>query len=330
MSKYLARLWFLLFLVAASWQTVTMAQSRRPFYTREISLVSDNDYLSIEDYYYTAGQDILYRRLVQPNSGLHKFLKPRGGSDSSKIIVGYHYGVKIFTPYDIVQTNAAKFDRPYAGWNFGNITFSNFPSMRRSNQYQLEMGLVGPVSGMERLQRWIHELTHYTLPKGWQYQIPNELVVNVYYGRLQNWRLTNDLDIVSESAVQAGTGSNKVSQSLTMRLIQFNDIGNSVFTNSRLSWDSRSQGRGRQFEFFFFFGAGVQYVVSNIFIEGSLFSNSNSQFTAQHEPWVLTRKYGLMFSKHDISWSVTFHHLSKEVKVGESHNYASLALSVRF
>ncbi len=307
-----------------------MAQSRRPFYTREISLVSDNDYLSIEDYYYTAGQDLLYRRLVQPNSRLYSFLKPREATDSSKVIVEYHYGVKIFTPYDIDQTNVTKLDRPYAGWNFGNITFSNFPSLRKSNQYQLEMGLVGPVSGMERLQRWIHELTHYTLPKGWQYQIPNELVVNVYYARLQNWKLTNDMDIVSESVAQAGTGSNKISQSLTMRLIQFNDIGNSVFTNSRLSWDSRSQGRGRQFEFFFFFGAGVQYVVSNIFIEGSLFSTSKSQFTAQHEPWVLTRKYGLMFSKHDISWSATFHHLSKEMKVGESHNYASLALSVRF
>ena len=307
-----------------------MAQSRRPFYSREVSLVSENDYLAIEDYYYTAGQDILYRRLVQPNSRLHRFLKPRGASDSSKIIVEYHYGVKIYTPYDIDQTNVTKLDRPYAGWNFGNITFSNFPSIRKSNQYQLEMGLVGPVSGMENLQRWIHELTHYTLPKGWKYQIPNELVVNVCYARLQNWRLTNDLDIVSESAAQAGTGSNKVSQELTMRVIQFNDIGNSVFTNSRLSWDSRSQGRGRQFEFFFFFGAGVQYVVSNIFIEGSLFSTSKSQFTAQHEPWVLTRKYGLMFSKHDISWSITFHHLSKEMKVGESHDYASLALSVRF
>ena len=329
MDRIYLRLLLILVLVMGGWRQ-TPAQSRRPFYSREISLASDNDYLSIEDYYYTAGQDFFYRRLLQPNSKFHRFMRPKGAGDSVKVIVEYHYGFKIFTPLDIDETDVRLLDRPYAGWNFGRITFSNFPSSRSGNQYQLEMGIVGPASGMESLQRWIHQLTHYTLPKGWMFQVPNEWVANLYYARLYNWRLTSDIDFVSESSVQAGTGSNKISQEITMRLIQFNDIGNSVFNNSRLNWDNRSKGRTREYEFFFLFGAGVQYVLSNIFIEGSLISGNKTQVNTQLQPWVITRKYGLMFSKHDISWSVLFHHLSKEMKVGESHDYASLSLAVRF
>src|SRR5258708_26456030 len=158
------------------------------------------------------------------------------------------------------------------------------------------MGLVGPVSGMENIQRWIHRLTHYTLPKGWGYQIQNELVANLYYARFQNWRLLEDFDLVSQSSVQAGTGSNKLTQDFTFRLIQFNDINNSVFANSRLSWDTRKQGVQRSFEFFFFGGVGISYVLSNIFIEGSLFHDNKSPFTSSIHPCLHQRKFGLMYS----------------------------------
>ena len=90
------------------------------------------------------------------------------------------------------------------------------------------------------------------------------------------------------------------------------------------------KGKARKQEFFLFAGTGINYVLSNIFIEGSLFPNNASPFTVQLEPWVIQNRFGVMFSKHDISWSITFFHLSNEVKAGGSHDYASAALAVRF
>ncbi len=320
----------LILLTGGSCGMPSIAQSRKPFYSREVSATLDNDIIFFEDYYYTAGQDFTYRRLLRPTSKAYQLFKTRAAADSSKITVEYHYGFKIFTPFDIHDTAAKDMDRPYAGWNFGSVTFSNFPSMHGNNQYQVEMGVVGPMSGMEGLQKWLHRITHYDQPKGWEYQLPNEVVMNASYTRVQNWRLLEEIDIVSQSTVQAGTGSNRVSQEFTLRLAQFNDIGNSVFTNSRLSWDTRKKGLERPFEFFFFGGLGINYVLSNIFIEGSLFPGNKSPVPAHIQPWVFQNKYGLMYSKHDISWSITLYHLSNDMIAGASHAYANFAVAVRF
>jgi hypothetical protein len=51
---------------------------------------------------------------------------------------------------------------------------------------------------------------------------------------------------------------------------------------------------------------------------------------ARVEPWVFQNKYGLMYSQHNFSWSLTMYHMSKDMKVGESHAYVSIALAVRF
>ena len=286
--------------------------------------------LFFEDFYYTAGQDFVYRRLMTQNSKLYRFFKPPQAGDSSKVIVQYRLGVKVFTPIDIEQTVPKYIDRPYAGWDYANITLSNFPSPHISNQYQFEIGLTGPSSGGEELQKYIHKITSYDRPKGWRYQIQNEVVVNAYYSRYYNWRLGQDADLVSQSAVQAGTGSNMISQDFTFRLVEFNDLENSVFTNSRLSWDDRRRGKERKKEFFLFAGTGVRYVLTNIFMEGSLFPGNPSPLTAPVEPWVIQTKYGMMFSQHNISWSLTLFHVSKEIQAGTPHDYASASLAVRF
>lgn len=327
-----ARNWLLLSYLALVFaaRTNVMAQSRSPFYSREISLVADNDILAFQDYYYTAGQDFLYRRLLRSDATFHRLFKPASGGDSSKVILQYRYGVKIFTPYDISASEARKLDRPYAGWNYGDVTFSNFPSSRSGNQYQVQVGLVGAASGMEELQKWIHGFTNFSLPKGWSNQIENEPIVNLAYSRFQNLRLGTDVDLVSQSSVQLGTGSNRISQELALRLMQFNPINNSAFTDSRLSWDTRPVGRKREIEFFIFAAAGVNYVLSNVFIEGSIFSTSRGPVNAKVEPWLFHSRIGFMVSKHDISWSLIFHELSNEVVGGRSHAYASMALAVRF
>ena len=301
--------------------------SRKGKYTREVECVSENDFIFFEDYYYTAGQDLFYRQLASPGSRLFHLLAGPG-KDSAKIIFQYRYGMKIFTPFDIETNNIQGMDRPYAGWNFGSVGLSSFRQSHRGNHVELETGVVGKVSGMEQLQLWIHKIINYEPPAGWDYQIRREWVVNFYYSHFESWTLADAADIVSQSSVQAGTGGNRMSQDLTIRVIQFNPINNSAFTQTRLSWDSPS-GHNKN-EIFIFAGAGLDYVISSIFIEGSLFKQNQSVFSVPAIPWVFRRNIGIMYSNLHLSCSATFNHLTKEVPRGTVHDYASIRLAVRF
>jgi lipid A 3-O-deacylase len=301
------------------------SESRHDGFTREIELVAENDIFFYEDYYYTAGQDISYRRLVRPSSWLFKSFTGKK-KDSAKVIVQYHGGIKIFNPFDIDAATPAGMDRPYAGWTSGSAAVSTFRSPHAGNHYELETGVVGEISGMERLQLWVHKITNYDPPSGWPYQIHNEWVVNTYYSHMHEWVLSKGADIVSQSLVQAGTGGNKFSQDVTLRLIHFNPINNSAFTQSRLTWNSSGNQKN---EIFLFVGGGADVVATNIFIEGSLFKNNPSPFTVQAIPVVFRRTIGLMFSSRRISLSATIYHLWREVPNGRVHDYASLRLGVR-
>jgi lipid A 3-O-deacylase len=301
--------------------------SRNGGYSREVEGVADNDYFFYEDYYYTAGIDFFYRRLLRPESGLYNRLAGHK-KDTAKVILHFRYGLKIFNPFNIETNEVKDMDRPYAGWNFASTGISVFRQPRRGNRIEVETGVVGPASGMESLQLWVHKITTYDPPEGWENQIRNEWIVNVSYSHVENWKLADDADLVSQSSVQAGTGSNKLSQDVTLRLIQFNPVNNSAFTQSRLSWEKPS--RNERNELFIFAGGGVDYVISSVFIEGSLFRHHQSAFTVPAEPWVFRRSVGIMYSNHKVSCSATVYHLTKEVAQGRVHDIASLRLALRF
>jgi lipid A 3-O-deacylase len=305
------------------------AQERNPFYSREISMSVDNDIIFFVDFYYTAGQDIIYRRLVNPHAALYRRFRP-AAADSSKVILQYHTGYKIFTPRNIDFSSTKTMDRPYAGWTFGSVGISNFPSPNISNRYEAELGVVGKASGMGQLQTWVHKVTDFEEPAGWSSQIRDEVVINFYYTRYYEQKIISDIGLVAQSAAQIGTGGNRLSEDIILRLLEFNPINNSVFTQSRVNWETRAEGRQRKQEIFIFVDYGFDYVASNIFIEGSLFNGNRSPFTVAAQPWVFRRNVGLMYSNHSVSWSLTLFHLTKEVKTGTEHDYGSLALAVRF
>ncbi len=308
---------------------VILAQedARRGAFTHEAECVAENDFIFFEDYYYTAGLDLFYRKLISPDSKLFN-LVAGANKDSTKAIVQYRYGLKMFTPFNIETHATQELDRPYAGWNFASVGLSTFRRPDRGNRVELETGLVGRASGMEQLQLWVHKITTYDPPEGWDNQIRNEWIVNGYYTHFENRVLTGRADIVSQSFVQAGTGGNKLSQDVTLRLLRFNPINNSAFTQSRLSWDTKSK-KGKE-EIFIFAGAGIDYVISSVFIEGSLFKQNRSPFTVPAVPWVFRRNVGIMYSNPRFSCSAIFNHLTREVGRGTVHDYASFRLAVRF
>lgn len=307
----------------------SVAQSvRQHGLSRQLTFSTDNDFFLLTDRYYTFGMDIEFNSLVKPNSKLFK--KIAHGSDSSKIRWNYHYGNKIFTPSDIDTWQTKYMDRPYAGWNFLRTGMTIYNRRNAGHDFGLEIGLVGEISGMGQFQQWWHELINIYPVSGWDSQIANEVVVNLNYSYTKNWAITHWMDFVSISKLSAGTGVNNLGQEFNFRFLRFNPVNNSSFTGSRISWNKKETSSGANREAFFFLGLGGEYVVSNIFIEGSLFEKNPSAYTLEARNLVFTSRAGFTYSRQILNYSLTWYHIGNEINNTHKGNYLSLAMSVRF
>jgi len=306
--------------------TTLFCQNRENVLSRSFSFAMDNDIYFVTDYYYTAGAKINYRRLVSENTKLFKLLT-LNQSDSSRLIIDYNFGSKIFNPRSIRFNDSKTTDRPYAGYSYAGFNLARFNSPTKGISASLELGVVGENTGLGQLQRWWHRQTHFLVPKGWDSQIANELIVNLNFRILRSVALARGVDLISQTGLNAGTGLNQLSQDFTIRFLRFNSISTSDFLSANLSWEKSDKLNK---EFFLFAGLGLAYTFSNIFIEGSLFEFNTSPFTVNAVPVVVRSNMGLMYSRNRYSFSMTIHHLSKEVEKGISHTYGALAFGYRF
>lgn len=292
-------------------------------YSRELSLTIDNDILLFEDYYYTAGHRLVYRRLV-PDRFIHQYFN-RKQFGSSKVLISYIYGNKIFTPRKTRTRNVREMDRPYAGWNHVGFSISRLKGSSTISHLESEIGIVGQISGMGQMQRWMHQQVGYPKPQGWDTQIRNELVLNANYQLLKSVKILPEVDVIFHSGLFAGTGLNMISQNFTLRFLNMNSLTESSWFNARLGYD---EGEDKQ-EVFIFINYGVDYVLSNIFLEGSLFDNP-SPLTVNAETWVLRRSFGIMHSRNRSSFLFELNNSTQEFEAGQRHGYARLAYAIRF
>jgi hypothetical protein len=86
-------------------------------------------------------------------------------------------GQNIQTPDDLFATEPVINDVPYAGSLGLQIGWTAFDE-RSLLGYGLFAGVVGPWSGAEQVQRFVHRLANDSDPQGWDHQLRNELLVN--------------------------------------------------------------------------------------------------------------------------------------------------------
>lgn len=288
------------------------AQSPTRAYRQEVSFALDNDVILFIDRYYSAGHHFSYRTLLPSKSSTAR----------NQHLLSVNLGNAIFTSRKIRFANTMNMDRPYAGYYYGALSISRLTN-HAVQSWDAEVGVVGEQTGISQLHTWWHEKTGFQEPRGWRWQIANEVVFNLNYRFQKAYLLAPHLDVVTSSTVSAGTASNKINQQVTFRFARFRPLSQSVFTNSTLAYTSNSTHT----EAFFFIGGGADYVISNIFLEGSLFSNNPSQFTVDAATWVFRGQAGFMYSQKRNSFQVVMNGLTREMQRGTAHGYMRLAFA---
>jgi len=87
-------------------------------------------------------------------------------------------GQDIYTPGDISRSDVIMDDRPYAGIAYLAAGFHGVKGNRMTS-WEIDMGVIGPLSYAEQTQDSIHRITGSRQAQGWSHQLHNELALEV-------------------------------------------------------------------------------------------------------------------------------------------------------
>ncbi len=295
-------------------------------HSQEFGIQTDNDsYLGQgSDRYYTDGIFFYYRHALDVN----------GNTQLANKVLGFELGQKIFNPQSGFVPGPQYVDRPFAGYLYVGSTL-NFLYKNESNlKLSAQLATTGPASGAEKLQTWVHKNFGFYTPGGWQYQIKNdaELNLSAEYNRLiarGSW-----IDVSLASYANLGNGFTGAGAGALIRIGSFNQLFNSVSTQSTASKTSYT-GSLHPHELFFYYKPMFNYVAYDATIQGGLFDNHNDpnsqEIALDREPFIFSQQAGVAFSTNRFVFDVAAIFHTKDVKeMVQSHQWGSVTGIYRF
>ncbi len=144
----------------------------------------ENDLFSTTDSQYSSGVKLnLLYRVENPKNPLYELLYL--DYDEYEIYTSFSVVNQIYTPADLSNPNLIIEDRPYAGWTY--LEYGVHKSSKKDlRSLYLQIGMIGPASKSEQIQKTIHNITGSSDPMGWDNQLQNELGINLTY--IHKWR----------------------------------------------------------------------------------------------------------------------------------------------
>ncbi|HSQ09776.1 MAG TPA: lipid A deacylase LpxR family protein [Burkholderiaceae bacterium] len=199
-------LWMVLVALLLSSAVDCAAQSTAP-YRGALTVTLEND-VGSSDNNYTNGLGLTWVSNAINTYDEGSFVRRWGefwsflpfvGNKGSRTYVSWSLAQEMHTPDDITNPNPPLDDQPYAGVLYlDSVIYSK--KERWAHAWQLRVGVVGPASQAENVQKWLHRVIDSDEPMGWDTQLPDEPIINVGYtgtyllaqgelGRSASWRV---------------------------------------------------------------------------------------------------------------------------------------------
>ncbi|PCJ39229.1 MAG: hypothetical protein COA99_10580 [Moraxellaceae bacterium] len=199
--------------------------------------------------------------------------------------VSYQVAQLMQTSSDILVEELTEDEPPYVGLLIWKGTLYAFDD-QIADRLSIALGVVGPASGAEQSQKFVHELVGNDEPMGWSHQIENELVFRIgaeRYWNLLRMPITNDVefDIIGNALVGVGNLKSDVGGGLGLRI--GNNLAASFATASTLPGREVNPLAGMSGKaWYVFIHATGLYVANSISIEGNSIASSHS-VTLKHQ-----------------------------------------------
>lgn len=299
-----------------------------------LSLFVENDYPQDTDRYYTNGlrlaflsSEYLDSELWGPLQSLNHFL-----NDSHATA---HWGVSLthqfFTPNVRTDPNPQLDDRPFAGWLALGASFHS-KTATHLDSLEFNLGVLGPASGAQDLQNYIHDLIGDIRVQGWDNQLDNEPTFDLTYRR--QWFLDGhfaDSSFGWSGYGNAGFafGTTRVSANLGAGFrIGYNASQSySNTTISQVSYDI-TRNSNPSLAYYLFAEVRGDAIAFNTFLDGGFFRNGQS---IDKEPLVGEVITGAAIESEHWSFNLSNVFRTDEFENQEfSFNFTSARISYRF
>ncbi len=297
---------FVLCLLCASRLTAQSHSAEIGFETDDDSYLAQGD-----DKYYTAGTFLYYRQALEVAPGSHLANK----------VLGFELGQKLYTPQsgsiNYLGFDDPKYiDRPFAAYLYVGSTLNLLGKDESNLKLSAQLGIVGPGALGKEIQSGIHKLFGLYQPSGWEYQIENDVELNLsaqYNRLLGRWDWA---DVTFTSYANLGNGFSGAGVGPMLRLGSFNQLFNSESTQSTATRATNVKPL-HDHELFFYYQPQLNLVLYDATIQGSLFnkrSAGSTEKTLSPESFIFSNQLGLGYSgnRFVIDAAIVFH--TKDVK----------------
>ena len=261
----------------------------------------------------------------------------RGGDKAETKIKYTHQffvGQNIYTPTDISQTTVQTNDRPYAGWLYIGTSHS-----RETNNYfetlEFDVGILGPASGAEFIQKEWHKIVDTRPTLGWDTQLKNEPGFSFTYMRARQFNIFPGekthgfgLDFTPHATAALGTIYTHASIGGTLRIGTGRQ--REIVTPNRVqpSMPGTDYYRDGPWSLYAFIAVEGRAVGRNAFIDGNFFSKSHS---LNKDTLVGDLAIGLVFFTKEYRFAYTHTFRSDEYKdQSGGHYFGSFSITKTF
>ncbi len=305
--------------------SVLFSQAQQKNYQNEIGFQTDNDsYLAQgSDRYYTNGLFIYFRHAIETDTANQKLFGKT---------LGFEIGQKMFNPQSAFIPDAAYVDRPFAGYLYAAGSVQYLFKNESVLKMGVQLGVTGPAALGRQAQELVHQILGFYKPQGWQYQIRNNIGVNLLgnYDRLffrHGW-----FDFFGNAYADLGTTFTGAGAGLTFRFGKFNPLYHSVSTSGLVAKNRLIKEASRR-EFFFYLKPALNYTAYDATVQGNLFKQSNDhlEITGKPEPFVLSQEVGGNLTAGRWAFNLAAIFRTREVKsMARAHQWGTATFLYRF
>lgn len=308
------------------------------FDTPVTSIISENDLFGGTDRNYTNGLRLeRFSSASEANIWLRRAasLIPLIDIEQTEIRQGVGLAHAIFTPADIREVPPDPRDRPYAGWlNVSLSAVATDVSHAQQHAVQLNVGVVGPSALGRFVQDEWHALIQERQPLGWDYQLDDELGIEIIGERLRRLGLYSFGSFEVDSAVYSEVSLGNVHTHVGVGAI--GRIGfdlDSDFGPPRIRPSLGGAGvfdPTEDFGGYLFFGLEGRAVAHNIFLDGSLFRD-DSPHVEDRRLFVGDFEGGLAVHVKRVQVAFTYVHRTEQFKYQAGPDrFGAVSLSVAY
>ena len=287
-------------------------------------ITAENDVFMDSDDNYSHGSEIEY---TEDATGQIE--------DGDPFRVGYGINQLMFTPNDISDPNMpTQSDRPWCGtFSMYYETWTRTKSEEIRTRYSI--GTIGPDSHSEESQKTVHEWLGCDTPMGWDNQMPNELMFNIYQDRYYTLysisynRFGTDIDAVYGGTLGTAYVNGRIG---TQIRIGYNIPPKSVagrIVPKAIMCDVFEYIKNRGFVYLLC-DASESLVLHNATIGSSIFRDREEGQERDLEPFVFSYDYGIVAGLDKLSVTFLIEHETSEFKGEEDDSLSYGMLRIEY